>query len=150
MPKRSHGMTRQPNGKRNRTYAVWQTMKTRCYVATSEHFDRYGGRGIEVCSRWLESFENFLADMGEQPPGMTLERLANDDDYRPGNCAWRTRKENSRNRGDNHLLEFEGKTLSVAGWAEHLGIPHSTIFGRLRMGWSVERILTQPRRANSR
>lgn len=150
MPNKTHGMTRQANGKRNRTYMVWQTMKNRCLLPTSQNYHRYGGRGIKICQRWLDSFENFLADMGEQPPRMTLDRKDNDGHYEQGNCEWRTRKANSRNRSDNRLLTFKGETKSVAEWAEQTCIPDETLRGRLRMGWPVERILTQPKRAHVR
>ena len=149
MPNKSHGMTRLADGRRNPTYMVWRTMKDRCLNPHSENFHRYGGRGIEVCRRWL-TFANFLADMGEQPPGLVLDCRNNDGNYGKRNCRWVTRSVNSRNRVDNRLLTFAGETLSVADWAERTGIPHHTLRGRLTMGWPVERILTQPKRAHVR
>lgn len=84
--------------KKSPTYVSWQSMKTRCYDPNFRNFSYYGGRGIKVCKRWLNSFENFLADMGPRPPGTTLDRINNDGDYKPSNCQWVTRKEQASNR----------------------------------------------------
>jgi hypothetical protein len=79
-------------------------MMDRCTNRNGQNWADYGGRGITVCERWL-IFENFLADMGERPPGTTIERVENDLGYEPGNCRWATRKQQSRNRRSTVLTQ---------------------------------------------
>ena len=89
--------------KRNHTptFSSWQSAKGRCFRETDRKFANYGGRGITMCDRWKNSFENFLADMGERPEGKTLDRYPdNDGNYEPGNCRWATPKQQARNRGN--------------------------------------------------
>lgn len=125
-------------------YSVWQNMKNRCNNENYHRFDRYGGRGIKVCKRWEESFLEFHTDMGERPEGFTIERMDNDGDYEPGNCKWADNKEQCRNRSSNRIITFNGKTMCVADWAEEKRMNLSTIHSRIRMGWSIERTLTEP------
>lgn len=84
-------------GKQSRTYCTWRKMLARCYDPDSYGFHWYGARGIKVCERWL-IFDNFLADMGERPEGMTLDRKETNGDYEPDNCRWATRQQQLANR----------------------------------------------------
>lgn len=114
-----HYCTRLPDGRRDPTYVVWASMKQRCSNPKTINFRDYGGRGITVCQRWRESFENFFADMGVRPAGMQLDRYPNKDgNYEPGNCRWITPKANARNRRNNRLLTYRGETRPMAEWAE--------------------------------
>lgn len=118
-------------------------MMGRCYTPAHKSFAHYGGRGITVCERWRD-FANFLADMGECPPGLTLDRKDNDGHYDPGNCRWATQKEQQNNRSITRFLEFNGQRRSMKEWADTLGINYQTLFSRVQGGWPVERILTEP------
>ena len=126
--------------KRHPLYETYRGMLRRCYNPRAHGFANYGGRGITVCQRWRRSFKAFITDVGARPPGLTLERLDNDGNYSPSNVAWRSRRDQSRNRRGNRRVTANGRTAVLADW----GIPRSTINNRLKRGWSEERAVTQP------
>lgn len=119
-------------------------MRQRCHYKGDIGFHRYGGRGIKVCDRWMNSFENFYADMGPRPEGMSLERIDNDGDYEPGNCTWVTTPEQGANQRTNRYLEHDGERLTVMQWSRRTGLSKHVICSRLKKGWSVEKTLTTP------
>lgn len=125
-------------------YTRWQSMKRRCYKEYDSHYKNYGGRGIKVCERWLNSYENFLADMG-LPPTIEhqIDRIDNDGDYCPENCRWVSRTENARNRTNNKFITAFGKTMTQSQWAEETGIKRETIAMRMKRGWSAELALAK-------
>lgn len=125
-------------------YRVWAAMKARCYRVTSKDYPNWGGRGITVCDRWKNSFENFLEDMGDRPPGFTIDRIDVNGNYEPGNCRWATKEQQSRNKTNNHVITFNGESACISEWAERVGIKYFTICSRLASGWTVEDSLTIP------
>lgn len=125
-------------------YRIWSAMWTRCTNPRQASWKNYGGRGITVCERW-EKFEHFFADMGQRPTRQhTIDRRDNDAGYSPDNCRWITRREQNRNRSDNHRLTFRGETKTIAEWSEDVHIEQRTIWWRISSGWSVDRALTTP------
>lgn len=120
-------------------------MKNRCRYANKDHHERYIDRGIKVCDRWANSFENFLADMGPRPfPRAEVERIDNDKNYEPSNCRWASRKEQCRNSCVVKLITYKGETLPLVVWSERLGLKYTRLVSRLLHGWSVERAFEEP------
>lgn len=142
----THGMSKTP------TWHSWQGMMTRCYNANVIEYPDYGGRGIIVCDRWRESFENFLADMGIRPDDKTLDRFPDKNgDYTPENCRWATQKEQGRNQRSNWLITFNGRTQCLSAWAEEVGISQESISRRIRhKGMTIEEALTIPPKPSTR
>lgn len=119
-------------------------MKSRCLNQRHHEYDNYGGRGITVCERWLNSFPNFLADMGPRPEGKTIDRFPNNNgNYEPGNCRWANAIEQANNRRNSRRIEFNGEALTLIEWAHRTGIRSATIERRIyERGWDAERALT--------
>jgi hypothetical protein len=117
-------------------YRAWYHMKTRCYNANYKLFSRYGGRGITVCDRWLNSFENFFNDIGERPSREhSLDRFPNmDGNYEPSNCRWATTFEQQNNKCNNRFVTEDGITLTVSEWARRVGTTSTIIHRRLKRG----------------
>lgn len=140
---RKHGESKSP------TYLSWVGMRRRCIREDRPHWGDYGGRGIRICDRW-ESYENFVADMGERPAGCTLDRIDNDGDYEPSNCRWATPSEQSRNRRSNRPITVDGETRTIVEWSELSGVHRSTIWRRLKRGWAPREAVFAPLAASNR
>ncbi len=125
-------------------YRRWWNMLRRCNEPQNTNYAAYGGRGIRVCDRWHD-FANFYADMGDPPPGLTLERRDPNGPYTPENCYWASRHAQVRNLRKNRWLSSQGLTMILADWARHLGIAQSTIRRRLKRGLPLEEVLKSSR-----
>lgn len=141
------------SGKRHRThghgygtqvYKAWQSLKDRCLNPKHRQYSEYGGRGITVCERWQQSFENFLADMGEPAQGMSLDRIDNNGPYSPENCQWATRLEQQNNRRATHMLTYNDRTQSLSDWITELHLNRPLVLYRLRYGWPIHEAFTIP------
>jgi hypothetical protein len=137
---KTHGMTN------TRTFNVWSGMIARCTNYKTKNFKNWGGRGIKICDRWLNSFENFIEDMGECPSNnFCIDRIDNNGDYELQNCRWATYKEQNKNRRSTNFITFNNLTKSVSEWAEYLKISRPTLSTRLwKLGWTVEKAFTTP------
>lgn len=118
-----HGMARSAH-KRNKTYSVWAAMIQRCTNERDANWGHYGGRGIGVCDRWLV-FDNFLADMGEKPEGLTIDRVDNSTGYSKENCRWASRHEQGRNTRANVWITVDGVSKLQVDWCRELGTTSS-------------------------
>lgn len=126
-------------------YTSWQAMIQRCRNPNCSAYPYYGGRGIQVCDAWADSFEAFLRDVGPPPtPDHQIDRIENDKGYEPGNCQWATRKQQCRNRRSNRFLEVKGTCKTLVEWSEVSGISASLIWHRVSAGWSPEDAVSKP------
>lgn len=147
------GGWRRTHGKTNTTeFRTWMGMRKRCTDPNDYNYQRWGGRGITVCDRWMNSFENFLSDMGKRPRGTTLDRIDNDGPYSPENCRWATNKQQARNRSSCRMETAFGETKTVADWMEdpRCKCNRTAIEKRFRLGWDFVRALTTPMKADKR
>jgi hypothetical protein len=128
-----HGMYGTP------TYKSWQAMKGRCAGRLSKA-KYYADKGITVCERW-QLFENFYADMGARPEGMTLDRIDPNGHYEPANCRWADKQTQMRNKADNVWLEHNGERRCLTEWSSIVGLERRTLRERMYLGWPVEDIL---------
>jgi hypothetical protein len=137
----THGNTR--GRKVTGAYSSWAAMLARCENPKNRAYPRYGGNGVTVCVAW-HTFEGFLADMGERPAGLTIERIKNSVGYAPGNCRWATCAEQSRNTARTRLITLNGKTQCISDWAAEIGVDRNTIQNRIdHLGWPIEQALSK-------
>lgn len=121
------------------TYNSWQSMLDRCTNKDRRTYKWYGAKGITVCDRW-QSFDNFLADMGERPKGTTLDRIDTFGNYEPSNCRWADKKTQSNNTSASVNVTVEGVTKTIMEWSKSTGIPYTTLQYRVHAGWDVSKL----------
>lgn len=130
---KTHGLTGTPE------HIVWNGMKARC----RSRWD-YAGRGIKVCERWLESFENFLSDMGPRPSAAhTIDRIDGRGNYEPGNCRWATKQEQSRNRKSNRVYVWNGTPHFLSDLAKQVGMGLTCLRKNIEK-YGIEKAMTMP------
>lgn len=122
----------------SKTYSCWVHIKQRCFNKKNNNYKNYGGRGITICSRWKNSFENFLKDMGESPDGLSIDRIDNNGDYEPKNCKWSTNKEQQKNRRCAVLIDG----INLSEYCEKKGIDRNLFYGRRHLGWQIKEIIS--------
>jgi len=134
---RKHGHS--THSSQSRTYTSWANMKARCANPKSPKYYMYGGNGISVCDSW-QTFENFLADMGERPDGCSLDRIDGSMGYSPENCRWADAKAQSSNTIQNVWHEVNGEHFTVAQLSRRAGVNTRTMSWRTK-NWPKERWL---------
>ena len=136
----THGWTRDKT-RIHPIYNAWVAMRARCQNPNTVMFNDYGGRGIRVDPVWND-FEQFRKDMEPTwKKGLSLDRIDNHGPYSPVNCRWATLKEQANNTRRSRRLTFQGETLTMAQWAEKLGLNYNTLDKRLKIGWPLDRAL---------
>jgi hypothetical protein len=129
----THGNAKSKN--RSTEYVSYHAMISRCYNKNQRSYADYGGKGVIVCDRWLNSFENFLEDMGKKPnSNYTLERIRVNGIYEPNNCKWITRAEQSKNKRTSVWHEHNGVKMILSDWAKFLNVHPSAIRLKIRSG----------------
>lgn len=131
-----------------RIYKAYTGMIGRCYNADIDNYHNYGARGITVCDEWRNdpmAFYIWSIGHGYQDD-LTLERKDVNGNYSPGNCKWATTKEQQNNKRSNVLITYNGETKTVTHWADELGYDSRMLFLRIKRGWTVEEMLTIPKR----
>lgn len=139
--------SRLTHGMRNSLeYSTWCSIKRRCYNPNQENYERYGGKGIRMCARWLNSFENFYEDMGPKPThNHTIERKDSSKDYSPDNCIWLPSRYQSKNRRTVIKIKYQGKEMILKDWARELGMNYITLYYRIiKQGLPPEIAFTKP------
>ena len=133
---KKHGLSK------SRIYGIWKNMISRCYREKDIHYPAYGGRGITVCEEWKNDSSNFFKWAMENgyEEHLTIERKDNDKGYCPENCTWVTKEEQYKNKRQNLMITYNGKTLCAEDWAKETGINAQAIRWRFKHGWEVERI----------
>ena len=145
-PMYRHGQARE--GQRSKEWRTWNSMIRRCIYPSMKSYPHYGGRGIKICQRWLDSFEDFLIDVGYAPSEKhSLDRIDNNGNYEPGNVRWATNSEQIKNSRRARIITFQGRAQNIMDWAQEVGINRQTIQMRLdHYGWSIHDALTKPAR----
>lgn len=124
---------------------IWMTMKERCYNPKNHKYPIYGGKGIKVCERWLNSFSNFIEDMGKRPTVKhSIDRKDVLGNYEPDNCRWATATEQARNRTTNHMIDSPWGKITVAEAAEKACLKQATLSRRIHKGFKGD-IFSQPK-----
>lgn len=117
--------------------ATWRLMIDRCYNKSNKQYKDYGGRGIQVCEEWRDSFISFAKDMSPKPSGFTLGRIDNDGHYCKSNCRWETYKQQARNTRRTIWIEVDGVKKSLPEWCEIFSVTQSAVRHRINRGWTV-------------
>jgi hypothetical protein len=120
-------------GGKTKENRIWSHIINRCTCITDKKYLYYGGRGIQICDRWRNSYENFLQDMGRCPDNKSsIGRINNNGNYCLENCRWEDNKEQANNKRSNVFLEYNGIILTMKQWSEKLGYKYEWFHAQLK------------------
>lgn len=139
--KTKHGMRYSPE------YGIWNHMNYRCKNKRYKEYHLYGGRGISVCDRWRESFENFIEDMGKRPTSKhSLDRIDNGGNYEKSNCRWANKSQQAANRRSSVMITYKNRTMCIKEWSVELNIPYQRLNYRIQVAkWPIEKAIETPK-----
>lgn len=142
-PERKANQQRYMSKTKRKIYSIWQHMKARCYDPTNSRYYCYGQRGITVCDEWKNDFGVFYewAITNGYQRGLSIERINNNGSYEPANCRWATRIEQANNKSTNVRIRIGNEEKSIAEWARIAGISSTTMWARIKRGWSGNDLL---------
>lgn len=132
---RTHGRSKTPE------WSVWMSIKARCKLPTCVGYKHYGGRGISICKRWDEAFENFYSDMGPRPSKRhSIERIDVNGNYEPGNCKWGTWAEQVSNKRNTYFVQYSGERVALRKLYEmsSKSVSYVKFRDRVRIGWDID------------
>lgn len=136
---KTHGLSR------TSIYSTWGNIKKRCYNKLNPKYAIYGGRGIAVCDKWVNSFENFYSDMGDRPtPKHSIDRIDVNGNYEPSNCRWATAKQQANNTRTNRTIQIGSVRMTMAQWGERINMDADLIWKRLKRGWDDKKAIYTP------
>lgn len=136
---------------KERLYYIWKSMRERC-----RHEPLYVDRGIKVCDEWnnYSAFRDWAYangyDKNANGYSCSIDRINNDGNYEPSNCRWVDMKTQGRNKRNNRMITFRGKTKAASEWAEQINITPDALYNRLNKGWSIEEAITYPKLKSNR
>jgi len=142
-----HPNTTHGEALKTKEYGTWARMLRRCYNPNDNRYYSHGGRGIIVCDRWKNSYENFLKDVGRAPTSKhSLDRIDNNRNYEPSNCKWSTITEQANNKRNTYMVDVGGIKTPLGILCRYYNAPIELVRGRLNNGWDVETALTKPKK----
>lgn len=130
----------------HRLYDIWHGMKNRCYNHRYKKYYCYGGRGIIICEEWKNNFNVFYnwAIKNGYKENLSIDRIDVNGNYEPSNCRWTNAKTQANNRTNNNIIFYNNQSHTLSEWSEILKINRSTLWYRIKRGWTIERAFTTP------
>lgn len=141
--RRTHGQSR------SKEYNTWIHIKKRCTNRNSSKYPIYGGRGIKICDRWLDSFENFFKDMGKAPSSAhSIDRIDSNGNYEPSNCRWATIREQNLNKRNHRIVIYQKESMPLSEACRLAGVNYGSALYRINAGKHWQSLPQPPEEEN--